>query len=351
MGTYHPGVVKSSNTIFVQFNAATDAVPLSAAYLIRSTDCANSWLQPVELIAKHPAYPGNGEVHTSEAIMRTSSGTLIVPFGKQEQKNMTVGFPATYPPGTTNVADIDAMVIRSTDNGETWSDVDHWIGANGNSPPGTRECACPFGKIIQLANGTLILPHWAYWSWSTTSTHTYLASCGYVKSTDDGQAWGSFNFMGDYGETALLLLNNGNILSVSKNPNATNLVIMKSTNSATTWSIINSSMTGKNASLHLSPHGIPLLFGSPNGTEVGKPSIGYYSLDEGISWTRGFHITPPNDPTLFSYALSATNLGSETFIVVYQGQDLSKTELGASGWSSTKTYLGYTIFREIPLSY
>ena len=346
VGGHLPCVAKAlDGSIVVQFNTGVDGYPGSIGYVIKSYDGGRTWRYPIKKILENSS--SNGAIHTNIGLTTFSNGNMILPFSKAELKNGYLGFPNPFHSG---YADSDVHVILSSDNGNTWGP---WISANGNTS-GQNPCSSAFGRVVEFPDGRLILPMWAFWNWFTLDSHPAPTYSGFVISTDMGQTFGPFQWVGDYGEMSLLLLSDQQtLLGVCKKNNAPSSPrIIKSTDMGQTWIEINTNFQGsrKNASLHLSPHGVAMLLSSQTGEAIGGSSIIEISQDEGLTWEGAFTVKAPvYDPGRSSYGLSAVNLDNEKILIVDEAHDPRKIEYGGSPWTSTRTYLAYNIVKELVL--
>ncbi len=139
------------------------------------------------------------------SITRLADGSLIVSY-------FTASAPSTFA----------TYVIKSTDNGATWSsavDVGGYTTWSAVSAP-----------VVQLANGNLLLPTYGYDATWKMKVH---------RSTDGGATWSVLSTLvtsPDYAEPVLLLLANGNLLGLLNHGDA--LATTISTDSGATWGTI-----------------------------------------------------------------------------------------------------------------
>jgi hypothetical protein len=100
-----------------------------------------------------------------------------------------------------------AVVSRSKDNGQTWSTKTLENIAMDGIP------LVPYGNICILEKNVLISSF--YYRVRLEDHSKFYTYIGY--SYDDGDTWGDLNLISeDYGESALLVLDNGNILAASR---------------------------------------------------------------------------------------------------------------------------------------
>lgn len=163
--------------LFAFYNTGTDGLSDVKVRMLRSADDGATWTAPVDFAV--PSAPGR-RVSAGSAT-RLSDGTLLVPYNDQLIVNAYLD------------RQNDIYVARSTDGGTTWS---------GRSTPITIGpsgwyMAFQFGQIVELDDGTLLMPIWgapdppASTSYATLNPEPLLA--GVVRSTDHGRTWGSFS--------------------------------------------------------------------------------------------------------------------------------------------------------------
>ena len=199
----------------------------------RSTNFGWDWSLPREVYA-HTSKDTRG----ATALM-TSAGTLLV-----------AGFTAD------GGADMDVFVIRSTDNGTTWSSpITPTTGFTLSSASGAN--------FVELSNGHLLL---AVYGLDTAGTYT---STKTVLSTDDGATWGHAITIAD-GQASSKQWNEAGIVKISgAHPHETLLALIRndtdnridkatSTDSGATWSAVSSCLTELG--------GLPFLMKSASGT-------------------------------------------------------------------------------------
>lgn len=340
LGVGLPCVVQTPNgDILVQFNTGKDFWPTSRAYLMRSADRGETWGEP-QLIVESRLQ--DGAIHTNVGITCLSNGTLIQPFAEARLRPGWQGFPEPRHPDT---AFAQVYVILSTDHGRSWSG---WIPVNRGGP-----MFSPHGRVVEMPDGRLLLTAWGFNHWAPKDMAidwSNMSYSGYFTSTDGGQTWWDFRKLGVFGETSLVRLTDGATLIACLKQNATRQTFtMRSEDGGRTWTEPKpTGFAGKNASMHLSPAGIPLILCSPVVTEEDRPGFLYYSLDHGETWQEGLRLIEPIPPKhAFAYGVSAQNLAEGKMLVVFYGSDPDKKETGSSPWTTTTNYLAANVVGEM----
>jgi len=338
LGVSLPCIVQAPNhDILVQFNTGKDCWPGSTAYLIRSTDGGKTWGEPRKLIESRRR---GGAIHTNVGITALKNGALILPFTDAKIRDESRGFPNPKHGGHEYAK---THVIISSDSGKTWSG---WIPANGGVP-----WTAAHGRILELPDGRLLLPIWGSDLPSGPQEFGADAYAGYVVSRDGGRTWADFKKLGPYGEISLLLLADQKTLLASLKQHPSRLTyVTRSDDGGRTWTQPKHfGVQAKNAVLHLSPAGIPLILGSPVQQGENRPGYIYYSLDRGDTWKEGVRLIEPIPPKFaMAYGVSALNLPGGKMLVTFYGYDPDKREEGDAPWSSTISYLGSNLVQETP---
>jgi len=336
LGVSLPCVVKAANgDLLVQFNTGKDCWPGSTAYLVRSTDGGKNWSEPVKLI--EPKRTG-GAIHTNVGITLLRNGDLILPLADVKIQDGWKGFPNPKHSGHEYAK---TQVIISHDNGKTWSES---IPAHGQLP-----WSAPHGRLVEMPDGRILLPLWASDIASGPVEFGKDAYAGYLVSHDGGRAWGEFQKMGAFGEISLVLLRDNKTMLASLKQHPSRLThVIRSDDGGKTWSQPKHfGVQVKNAILHLSPTGVPLILGSPVEAGESRPGCVYYSLDKGETWKEGVRLIEPISPKYpMAYGVSAVNLKGGRMLVTFYGYDPGKKETGDSPWSTTTSYLGSNIVLE-----
>lgn len=336
LGVSLPCVVKAANgDLLVQFNTGKDCWPGSTAYLVRSTDSGKNWGDPVKLI--EPRRRG-GAIHTNVGITLLRNGDLILPLADVKVQDGWKGFPNPKHSGHEYAK---TQVILSHDNGKTWSEL---IAANGGLP-----WSAPHGRLVEMPDGRLLLPLWASDIASGPVEFGKDAYAGYLVSRDGGRTWGEFHKMGSFGEISLVLLKDNKTMLASLKQHPSRLThVIRSDDGGKTWNQPKHfGVQVKNAILHLSPAGIPLILGSPVEAGENRPGCVYYSLDKGETWKEGVRLIEPISPKYpMAYGVSAVNLRDGRMLVTFYGYDPAKMETGDSPWSTTTSYLASNVVLE-----
>lgn len=340
LGVSLPCVVKAANgDLLVQFNTGSDCWPGSTAYLMRSTNAGETWSGPLKLI--EPRRKG-GAIHTNVGITLLRNGDLILPIADAKIRDESRGFPNPKHGGHEFAK---TQVMISHDNGKTWSDP---IPANGE-----LRWSAPHGRLVEMPDGRLLLSLWASDLSTGPKEFGKDAYAGYLVSRDGGRTWGEFQKMGPFGEVSLLLLKDNKTMLATLKQHPTRLThVVRSDDGGRTWSQPKHfGVQVKNAVLHLSPSGIPLILGSPVQAGENRPGYIYYSLDNGGTWKEGVRLIEPILPKYpMAYGVSTANLNDERMLVTFFGYDPDKKETSDAPWSTTTTYLGSNVVVEKTMS-
>jgi hypothetical protein len=155
--------------------------------VIRSLDAGRTW-SPPNVVADSDRDDRNPAFGTS------NDGTLILAYHRQccyDEAGTYVGNQ------DDEAARVEIVVTRSHDDGLSWEKP-----ALVSIDP--LQTGSPFGKIVSLDDGTLLMP-------------IYIAGSYFVRSRDDGATWAEPTLIAaGMNETALLVLPNGDILAVMR---------------------------------------------------------------------------------------------------------------------------------------
>ncbi|HET8523542.1 MAG TPA: sialidase family protein [Thermomicrobiales bacterium] len=192
--------------------------------VIRSLDAGKTWTPPMVV--------ADGDVDDrNPALGQSPAGTLILAYQRQGSYDETGMYrPAAFPDRPTEI-----MVTRSPDAGLSWTEPVSL--GNEQLTKGS-----PFGKIVTLADGTLMM---AVYASSVTAgdgrqvSHGVHTLASYViRSQDDGATWDDPSLIAEgVNETGLVVLPDGNLLAVLRgNGPETALWTARSEDAGRTWS-------------------------------------------------------------------------------------------------------------------
>ena len=289
-----PGLARAANgDLLVSFCTRFDCQPGGKAYLLRSTDEGRSWSKPVLVLRSRKP---DGCINLSVGLTTLRDGTVLYPCC---DVRMTRKW---------DQHDADLIVLRSADHGRTWSDPAPCFA-------GVME-PFAYGRILELADGTLLCPIWgkrvAEEQWTS----------GLVRSCDGGRTWGEYAVIGydpkaalvtdetdptvfhcaGYNETTLLEVPDGHLLAVLRQQGVhggrRELDSAMSADGGRTWSVpTRMELWGTSPSLHLLPSGLIVLgyrnhLGNPQG--LGEPGVGVsISHDNGLTWSGHILLEDP----------------------------------------------------------
>ena len=176
--------------------------------VIRSLDQGRTW-SPGAVVADSERDDRNPALGVSR------QGTVILAYHRQGNYDET----GNYVHGeASDPARVEVMITRSHDGGLGWEEP-----APLRVEPLTS--ASPFGKIVSLADGTLLLALYGKGSWI-------------IRSQDDGKSWGEPSLIAPgTNETALLALPDGGLLAVLRGEDKDQaLHVARSADGGHTWS-------------------------------------------------------------------------------------------------------------------
>lgn len=290
--------------------------------MIRSSDQGRTW-GPSEVIAESRLFGTAGSISMTRGMTTLSDGSILLPY------NDAVNH-VNY-----NNRESVLFVARSTDNGHTWTGTDEPV----QLPIPIREAHVGGSPILELADGTLLLPIWGALAlvdgWETDPMRW---RSGVLRSFDGGQTWTDYrtiaydpnnppqfppfngaNYTSGANELALHELPDGRIAAVIRyatgiGPDKGQVYLSYSHDRGATW--IAPVATGQQAealSLTYAPCTDRLAAGQAklvmghreldaSGTRIGQTAL-HVSFDGGVTWTGKVRL---QDPT------GATNLGAAT---------------------------------------
>ncbi len=261
----------ANGDLLVAFNSGGDLSRGQKTGLVRSTDGGKTWSEPehwFESVFKR------GGIEAGCSLTCLSNGRLLLPYAD--------GF--YLHPGK----DFDRHALlfcpTSDDNGKTWQNT-------------KAECyegleAFAFGTVVELPDGTLLLPLWGAYDkqgvWGS----------GLVKSKDGGDTWGDWRSIvrGHGDETPIYLLPDGRLIALIRGYTSDAerpFHVAWSEDGGDTWSEpLKVNINGTSPSLHITPKG-RLLAGYRSTLGGGRCHIAS-SEDLGRTWRFELEVELPH---------------------------------------------------------
>jgi hypothetical protein len=247
---------------------------------VTSSDAGKTWSKP-QVLAESPDDDRN------PAFGQLRDGTLILAYC------ILSGYDETGTSLSKNRAEriFDGVyTIRSKDGGKSWSKpVKHTITSlPPGAAPGTRAAVSPYGKIVQLRDGTALMA--VYYEVTKPDGSQEFQSWVY-RSKNSGESWDDPTLIqADGNETALAVLKDGTVVAAPRTSRAGFLQVTRSTDGGRTWSP--PSAVTKNSEhpadlIQLQDGRLLMTFGERN------PPRGVHALissNGGVSWSPSEHI-------------------------------------------------------------
>ena len=188
---------------------------------IRSLDGGLTWTPPY-LIAD------SEDDDRNPAFGVSPQGTLVLLYHRQHNYDADGNYQ-----GRTQVADrrpVVKMATRSLDGGLTWEEP--YPLSIDALPAGS-----PYGKIVSLADGTLLASIYNSQAWTDEPSGQSFDSSYLVRSRDDGLTWEDPSLIAHHkNETALIALPGGDLLAVMRDDGVQGLHSTHSQDGGFTWS-------------------------------------------------------------------------------------------------------------------
>lgn len=194
--------------------------------VVRSLDAGHTWSPPA-VVADSDFDDRN------PAFGVTPAGTLILSYHRQGNYDEAGNWHRRE---AMEQSRVEIRVTRSHDQGLTW-ETPYSLGVE------LLAAGSPFGKIVPLADGTLLMPIYgrpvAALLGNRAGEVTGDGDCSYlVRSLDDGATWGEPSLIGvNKNETALTVLPDGGVLALMRStPPDQALYSSRSDDGGRTWS-------------------------------------------------------------------------------------------------------------------
>ena len=190
--------------------------------IVRSRDGGLTWSQPI-LLADSEDDDRNAAFGVS------SQGTLILLYHRQHNYDADGNYQGGF--RSSSGVPIAMMGTRSFDGGLTWEEP--FSLSIDSLPTGS-----PYGKIVSLADGTLLAPVYSSHAWAGAQSAERTDYAYVVRSQDDGRTWEDVSLIApNMNETALIALPNGDLLAVLRSADsAQEMHSARSQDGGRTWS-------------------------------------------------------------------------------------------------------------------
>jgi sialidase-1 len=288
---------------------------------ITSSDSGKTWSKP-QVLAESPDDDRN------PAFGQLRDGTLILGYC------ILSGYDGAGTALSKNRAEriFDGVyTIRSKDGGKSWSrPVKH---TSTSLPPGaasgTRAAVSPYGKIVQLRDGTALMA--VYYEVTLPDGSQEFQSWVY-RSKDSGETWNDPTLIqADGNETALAVLSNGSVVAAVRTSRAGFLQVTRSDDGGRTWghaSAVTKTSEHPADLIQLRDGRLLMTFGERN------PPRGVHAVissNGGVSWSPSEHIVLTADaPNIdCGYPSSIELERGRIATLYYQVDDLARAPITA----------------------
>ena len=318
--------------------------------IVRSLDGGQTW-SPSEVVADSDRDDRNPALGVSQR------GTLVLAYHRTG--NYTAD--GTYAPeefAARGERPVEVMITRSHDRGLTW-ERPYPLGLP------TLETGSPYGKIVSLADGTLLMalygPGDADILGGRAAELAPRGMCSYIlRSHDDGLTWADPAVMGvNFNETGIITLSDGDVLAVMRGdvPNDS-LSVTRSSDRGYTWSApVQLTGTRQHPAdlVALRDGSILLTYGNRNPPYRVEGRI---SRDGGQSWLPtpltisgqlyGYNVVEPR-PTDLGYPSTVVLPGGQAVTLYYYTPSLRQS--GSDRFKLSSSFYSATGYRTIAVTW
>ncbi len=324
-----PGLVTTNNGTLIAVydirrNSAVDLQEDIDVGMSRSVNGGQSW-EPMKVIMDMGEWGGKGHIENgvgdpSILVDRRTNTTWVAGIwahGHPGERNWLASKPGMKPNETSQF-----MLVKSEDDGETWSDPIN-ITSQVKDPEWHLLLQGP-GKGISLTDGTLVFP-------AQFKDKDQVPYSTIIFSKDHGETWeiGS-GVRAETTEAQVVQLDNGDIMINARNNEARDTkgvgrVVATTSDLGQTWIEHQSSITALEESTCMASlvnekfenHGHLLLFSNPN-THTGRFNMTIKaSTDEGITWPQEYWLLLDEGSGRGYSCL--TKIDEETVGILYEG--------------------------------
>ena len=189
----HPAVARLANDdLLLMYGDLTDQMEAQTGHVLRSVDGGRTWSDP-ELVLRPRWWQGG--THTSLGMTALKSGRMLIPWTHGGNIKKRRESPTRF------------VCLRSDDNGHTWQGWDE-------QPTGMHRVS-PYGKILELPDGTVLCPAWG----QARPDDPYVGTSFVLRSHDQGVTWLEHSLIADRhangaNETDVTLLPDGRLLAL-----------------------------------------------------------------------------------------------------------------------------------------
>ena len=187
--------------------------------LVRSADGGRTWSAPTIL-----ADSKRDDRNPSIGVLR--DGTIVACYQRQGSYD-DEGCYRAKPPSDLGDRPIDLVVTRSADDGWSWE-------APQNLAIPWLQSASPFGRMVELADGTLIMPVYGH---ATEYGRDPKSNSYLVRSSDGGRTWSDVSRISSgMTETTVLALGDGALIAAMRaDDDVQGLHVARSLDAGRTW--------------------------------------------------------------------------------------------------------------------
>ncbi len=326
-GGLFPVLAAIGNTVVAVLRGGAGHLGLDGRVeVVRSLDAGHTWTPPAvvadsDFDDRNPAFGVTGD------------GTLVLAYHRQGNYDEAGNWLRR---AASEARRVEIMVTRSHDSGLNW-ETPYPLGVD------LLASGSPYGKIVALQDGTLLMPIYAGPVAALLGSHASAVTgdgdCSYlVRSHDDGATWGEPSLIGvNKNETALIALPAGDVMAVMRGiPPGQALHSTRSSDGGRTWSppvLVTDSRQHPADLVQLANGDILLTYGNRTAPYRIEGKI---SRDGGHTWLAplltfsgplyGYHL-PPERPTDLGYPSSVVRRkdgGGQGVTVYYYNPSVRK---------------------------